>query len=247
MIKSLLINSIPLPVEEIFSTSVDRLGRFIMSNTDNVIVPIELPHESYMEKIVDYLDFSSFKNSIGNTDTLFFNKDNVIKIIYIHLSKDTEQNILASILQPESKTIRGKAIILKYNENQDLVDFTKEDLIKLLVKRREHEGLHIKNKEILTVTIDNRWNLLSGIDLSKKYKQIVRVCNYYLLIISDNKDGYFDDDQEKYIFSFLDRYKKTIIDFSEIEFKLLLEKKNVHSENIDDDKAFSPYHFLKSV
>jgi hypothetical protein len=165
-------------------------------------------------------------------------------MIFYTTKEKLEPNLIASIFHPEGLVVRGSAIVFKYNIKEEIVDCTKEDIINLLIKRREHTGLHIKNNKIEYVTIDNRWNLFkSDVKLSTKTKKMVSCFNYFLIVISDEPCEIFDEN-EKYIFSLLDYNKKNIIDFSKEEFGMLSLNKDKKFE--DFSEVFSPFNHLQS-
>jgi len=241
MIKTLKVFPNEIDPQEIFS-SIDRLGRFVMSR-DDIFSTVSLKKDHYLEDIVYFLEMDKLKG-VGTTQTVFFTPQYTIKMMYVNLDTSHELNIVGSILHPESLKVRGNLILLKY-EDETLTNFTCEDLIKVLITRREHTGLHLVNGEFQNVIMDNRWHIGEKSLVSYK-KKIINVCNYFLLLVSQENTE-ITDDNEKYIFNFLDRNKKVLIDFTKEELDLLLTKKDIAVENFDDEQSFNPYFFLKSV
>ena len=249
MIHTICILPTQINEEEIFS-SIDRMGRFLIADDGNVLEQISInPENNMMEDIVHKLDFINNQNCVGTTDIVYFTPTETIKMIYIRHEKGAKKNIIASILHPESSVVRARAILLKFDDSKKLINFQKEDLIKLLITRREHKGLHTKGNVVLkTVTMNNCWEI-RGLSTNSLYKKIVSVNNYFLLVLSSNQDCDVFDDSEKYIFNLLDKNKKVIIDISETEFSLLYSKKDIESKQNpwDSEEYFSPYDFLISV
>lgn len=243
----LKISSVELSREEIFS-SIDRAGKFIMSH-DSLVVVKTLPSTKYMESVVEHLGFTQYKdkNFIGTTDTIYFTPDYSLKMFSIKLPKEYPLNLLGSILHPESHQVRGDVVLVKFNNDGQIGLLNKEDVIRLLISRREHKGIHISKSGRRQVIMNNMWVIQGHENQPLGYKKIVKVANYFLLLISNEADITLSDDSEKFVFNVLDRNCKTIIDFTELELDLLIEKEQSTFDVVDDEKYLSPYLQLKSV
>lgn len=242
MVKISILRNETLSTEMLYF-SIDSMGKYIMSN--NFIQEEEVNETRYMEEIIKHLKVTDSVSFIGETDTIFFNNKETYKLIHYTVKDKLDNNLIASIFHPEGKVVRGYSAVLKFNQDENLCNCLKEDIIKLLIKRREHLGLHIKNSNIKMVTMDNKWNIVeNNSSLAGKIKKIIGIYNYFVILISDVPCE-FSDEKEKYIFGLLDHNKKVLIDFSEEEYNLLIKNK----DKIFDDtiNCFSPYIHLKSV
>lgn len=228
---------------ELLYFSIDSMGKYIMEK--DFVCDIEVNKDDYLIDSVKLLEAENVENFIGDTVTVYFDTQYTYKMIFFTSKNKLESNHIASIFHPEGLVVRGYVVLLKYSIDKELIDCPKEDVIKLLIKRRDHDGLHFKDGKFKTVTIDNRWNIISSdMKLSNKIKKIINVYNYFVILISDKPCDMFDDN-EKYIFSLLDHNKKVIVDFSETEFNLLSLNRDKHYDKFDD--IFSPFIELNSV
>lgn len=218
---------------------IDLMGKSIMSNES--IQNINISEENYLKEIIPLLNFE--EGLIGDTDTIFYDQKSVYKMIFCS-NKNFSRNILGSIFHPEGVVIYGNVVIIKMDNDNKIIDCVKEDIVKLMINRREHKGIYLKNGiYVKDITIDNRWNIKDH-DISSYKKQILAIYNYHIIIISKNNCILLDN-EEKYIFALLDEKRKVIVDFSNEEFEMLKKTKELVIESFDNPK--NPYTVLKQA
>jgi hypothetical protein len=221
---------------------IDLMGKSIMSNDS--IQNINISKDNYLKEIIPLLNFE--EKLIGDTDTIFYDQKSVYKMIYC-TNKNFPRNILGSIFHPEGIVIYGNVVIIKIDNDSEIIDCMKEDIVKLMINRREHKGIYLKNGIFIKdIIIDNRWNI-KGHDISNYKKQILTIYNYHIIIISKNNCT-LSDNEEKYIFALLDEKRKVIVDFSNEEFEMLKKIKDYPELTIDCfDNPKNPFIILKQA
>jgi hypothetical protein len=221
---------------------IDLMGKSIMA--DDSIQNITISEDNYLKEIIPLLNFE--EGLIGDTDTIFYDQNSVYKMIYCS-NKNFSRNIFGSIFHPEGIVIYGNVVIIKMDNDSKIIDCIKEEIVKLMINRREHKGIYLKNGiYVKDIIIDNRWNIKDH-DISNYKKQIITIYNYHIIMISKNNCILLDN-EEKYIFALLDDKRKVIVDFSEGEFEMLKKISEIPELIIESfDNPKNPYVILKQA
>lgn len=236
MVKVVLINPYPLD-ENFYKYPMDKIGKFLMSS--DILETKEITSKDYMEDIIEFLKMNDYRKSVpsivGDTMKIFYDTKSTYKMIFLD-SKDKKNsnafNLISSIFHNEGYKIYYPSVIVKLDESNELVDITKENVIKLLDKRQNHIGIRVTKDAIKEVSMNNCW-MVSDKCLRHFQKQIIHYSGYYLLIMTESEDFSLEQNENtKYIFALIDRFKHNMCDFTKEEYLKLIQLPN---EEIDCD------------
>ena len=211
MVKVVIINPTIIP-DYLLQKPAEELINFVSTHNDDFLLTKEITSN---EDYVTLLDFPQVvvkdSKAIGDTITIYRNKENVYRMTYIELTrKDTEipYNVIASIFHNRSEKIWGKALITKIKGNES-IDCNTDEVIKILYRRAWHSGLLIKEDgSSETVEMDNAWNVFSkgtSVSLQNNKKFAVTSPDGQLQIKITSSEG-------TYLFAVLDEERKILID-----------------------------------
>jgi len=244
MVKIVLIK--PHKFDETFLfLSMNQIGVMLMEN-ETILNSREISQNDHMEDIIGHLEMPTIKDPglIGDTLKIFYDKDFTYKILFVEgtLKSESEYNLLASILHPEGKKVYYNTVIVKLNKDNEFVDLTREEVIKLIDKRRNHIGIQV-GSNIKEVEMDNYWTLKNGESLRNFNKKVVSHSGYFLIILTDNTNYELtNSNNKKYIFAFVDKCKKVMCDLTLDEYKLIIKVDNRDEIDIDN-----PYHYCLEI
>lgn len=238
MVKVVLIK--PYPFDEHFHKyPIDQIGKFLMSN--EILITKEIKNENYMEDIVHLLDMAECrkkdKSIIGDTIKIFYDTKSTYKMIFLdsnNKKNSNAYNLISSIFHYEGHKVYYKSVIVKLDCDQNLLDITKEDIIKLLDKKQNHIGVRLTQDNIIKeVSMNNFW-IISDKSLRDFNKKIVHYAGYHLIILTESDDFTLEQNENtKYIFALIDHLKHNMCDFTKEEYlKLITEPyTEIHCEN----------------
>ena len=229
--------------------SMDQIGKTLM--TSSVFKELETSSEDLVNNLVEYTEMNCIQKIdttvVGDTIKIFYTPEFTYKMIFVegkHISKDqSKYNLITSMLHTEGKKLYYNGVIVKLNNKDEYCDITKEEVISLIERRRVHKGIKINQTKVQEVEIDNNWNC--DVSLREFKKKICTVSGYFLIILS--KDDDFDlsctsTNSTKYIFSFVDKYRKTMGDFYKKEYEYLLTYKD--TKEVEADNPFFYLQYL---
>ena len=229
--------------------SMDQIGKTLM--TSPVLKEIETSSEDLVNNLVEYTDMNNIQKKdtsvVGDTIKIFYTPEFTYKMIFVegkNISKDqSKYNLITSMLHTEGKKLYYNGVIVKLNDKDEYCDITKEEVISLIERRRVHKGIKITQTKVQEVDIDNNWNC--DVSLREYKKKLCTVSGYFLIILS--KDDDFDlsctsTNSTKYIFSFVDKYRKTMGDFYKKEYEYLLTYKD--TKEVEADNPFFYLQYL---
>lgn len=237
MVKVVLIN--PYPFDEHFHKyPIDHIGRFLMSS--DILVTKEITSENYMEDIIDFLKMNEYRkfdqSIVGDTMKIFYDTKGTYKMIFLdskNKKNSNAYNLISSIFHNEAHKVYYPSVIVKLDENNELVDITKDFVIKLLDKRQNHIGVRITKDSIKEVSMNNCW-MVSDKSLHHFTKKIIHYSGYHLLILTESDDFSLEQNENtKYIFALIDNLKHNICDFTLEEYTRLkdLPNEEINCEN----------------
>jgi len=203
--------------------NIDQLCKTIKSSS--FLQKLDITEKPSFEEI-----FTTYGNIQENNSGIceiiyksFLLEDDVvfsIKYYLLHLNNiDNEQNYLSSVLSPLCNKINGITIVCKtkkIKQNDEIyINMSVDELIGLLEKKRNHEGILINQDKIAKqITIDNNF---------KCYDTIIPINNNKIIELEINTETeYFmiiKFENNIYIFRLLN--KKTLISFNLSHFNVL--------------------------
>lgn len=213
---------------------MDQIGKMLMK--EDIIIEKEV--SEVVEESIELMEMDKIreikKDLIGDTLKVFYTKEYTYKMLLLDTKEPDKDkyNLLASILHSEGQKIYYNIVIVKMDKENNYINISKEEVIQLIEKRRIHTGVRL-SKKVEEVSMDNNWNIIElGESIREYKKKIINVNGYNLIILSENGNYELEEYDNKYIFAFLDKYKKVLCDFTKEEYYKIL---NNNQEEIEID------------
>lgn len=187
--------------QDILSRPADALARVIKEKQEDSLRPCAF-HKN--EDLVELLEFYNSPHAACDTVVIFRDLLPEGKKFMMSFIDDEDQaeNLVASVLHNEAHKVFGKAAVTCVSETGDKIHAIEpDDVIRILLRRAWHIGVHVTPTRQEEVEIDNAWNLRGGSSLRLKKKRI-------------NQDGHLEitDGDDTWLFAFLDENRKVLID-----------------------------------
>ena len=191
---------------------MDQIGKMLMK--EDIIIEKEV--SEVVEESIELMEMDKIreikKDLIGDTLKVFYTKEYTYKMLLLDTKEPDKDkyNLLASILHSEGQKIYYNIVIVKMDKENNYINISKEEVIQLIEKRRIHTGVRL-SKKVEEVSMDNNWNIIElGESIREYKKKIINVNGYNLIILSENGNYELEEYDNKYIFAFLDKYKKVL-------------------------------------
>lgn len=186
---------------DILSRPADVLGQEIKQQGDLCLLACLFQKN---EDLVALLQFDP--KYCCDTITVYLDLETKRKYVMSFLDhEDGDQNIIASVLHNEGHKVHGRAVVICLTEENAIHPIGPDDVVALVIKRAWHRGVHLTSEgDMRSIEMDNAWNIRgSEVNLRLKRKKVIEDGN--LLEV-------YDESGHHWLFAFLDKSRKVLID-----------------------------------
>lgn len=201
----------------------------ISEKKDSIMIEVKSDESSQdgslsVEQIITHLDFIKLRQThpttVGDTLTIFRDNAAMYRMTFIDFSSsqnsksDVFYNVVASIFHNQGQRVWGNAIITKLDTQDNPIDCTPDDVLRIVYRRAWHKGFLMPSQDKVAsgvkpkeVEIDNGWNIkgsdenISANNKKRTYDSKEKPC-----VRVDTSNG------DYYLFSLLDEEGRVMID-----------------------------------